>query len=59
MPNVLGNLILLRGNWFSLTELVLNNISSSSFLEEMLNLVREGIKIVLCSTETSMQENSE
>lgn len=38
---MLGNLLLLRGNWFSLTELVLNHISSFSFLEEMLNSVRE------------------
>lgn len=38
---MLGNLLLLRGSWFSLTELVLNHISSFSFLEEMLNSVRE------------------
>lgn len=37
---MLGNLLLLRGNWFSLTELVLNHISSFSFLEKMQNPVK-------------------
>lgn len=41
MPDVLGSLLLLRGSCFSLTELVLNHISSFRFLEEMLNPVRE------------------
>lgn len=35
--NMLGSLLLLGRNWFSLTELVLNHSSSLSFLEEMQN----------------------